>query len=104
MTKSGRSLPCEGAEPSPQHVDEVEHEADEAADQRAVDADILEIAADRAFEAQRDRLRVPAAHRLRDELDDAVAIGGGGAGDGAAGELVDRALQTRVLLQRLAQL
>ena len=81
---------------SERHLDRVDDEADQAADQGAVDPDILEVAADRAFEPVGDGARVPGADRVRDQRDDAVAIGGDRADRGAAGELVDRRLEPRL--------
>ena len=87
-----------------ENLHRVDEQADKAADQGAVDADILEVAPDRAFEPVRDRAGVPAAHRLGDQLDDAVAIRGDEADRGAARELVDRRLEAGLGLQRLAEL
>src|SRR4051812_46259594 len=82
----------------------MDDEADQTADQGAVDADILEVAADRAFEPVRYGARVPAADRVRNQRDDAVAIGGDDPDRGAPGELIDRGLEARLLLERLAEL
>ena len=70
-------------------------EPDQPADQRAVDADILEVAADRRFEPVGDRARVPAAHRLRHQLDDRAAVARRHADRRAARELVDRGADPR---------
>ena len=42
-----------------ERIQRVQHQADQAADQRAVDADVLEVAADRAFEPVGDRAARP---------------------------------------------
>ena len=60
-------------------------EADQPPDQRAVDANILEVAADRIFQSPGDRTRVPAMYRLGDQPYDVVAIIGGCAYGGPAG-------------------
>src|SRR5215218_6966085 len=53
-----------------EHGDEIEHEADEAAHQRAVDADELQVAADLDLDLSRSVGRVPALYRPGDELGD----------------------------------
>src|SRR5205809_6573733 len=51
-----------------EHGDEIQHEADEAAHQRAVDADELQIAADLDLDLSRGVGRVPSLHGASDEL------------------------------------
>src|SRR5204862_7150186 len=89
---------------SRQHLDRVDGEADETADQRAVDPDILQVAPDRAFEPVRDRSRVPAADGVRDQPHDSVAIIGGDSDRCAAGEAVEAVADARVVLERRAEL
>ena len=60
--------------------------ADQPADQRPVDADELQVAADRALEPVGQRLRVPAAHGFRHQLADLRAVAGREADHGPAGE------------------
>src|SRR5689334_16536659 len=79
-------------------------DADQAADQSAIDPDILQVTADRALQPVRDRTRIPGADGLRNQGDDAVAIRGDDADRGAARELVDCRLEPRLGLQRLAEL
>ena len=81
----------------------MQRQPDQPADQRAVDADELEVAPDRAFHAVGQRRRVPAAYRLAHQLHDLVAIARGDADGGAAGEAVDLLLQAHIVAQRPAQ-
>ena len=82
----------------------MDRQPDEAADDRAVDADILQIAADGVFKPASDGIGIPGAHRFGNQPDNAVAIIGRHAHCGAADEAVDRRTQTWLVLQRLAQL
>src|SRR3546814_14355032 len=61
-----------------------------------------DLAANGILQPGGDGARVPAADRIGDEGDDTRAIGRHGADDGAPGELVDRRLELRILLQRRA--
>src|SRR6185312_14091541 len=85
-----------------QPVQNEQDEADEAADDSAIDADILEVASYRRLQPRGDRARVPAADRLRHQLDDRTAIARRHADDRAAGEFIDRGADARVLLERAA--
>ncbi len=78
----------------------MDRHADEAADQRTVDADELEVAADCAFDTVGDGAGVPAAHGFRHQPDDLVAVAVGDADRGAAGEAVDLALEAGIVAQR----
>src|SRR4051794_18376724 len=78
----------------------MEDEADEAADQGAVDPDILKVAPDGGLEPCRYRARIPAADRLRHQLDDRGAVARRHADRRAAREAVDRDPDARVALER----
>src|SRR6266446_2174031 len=54
--------------------DRVDQQADEPADERAVDPDKLQVPSHRQLESPRGRLSIPARHRLGDQVADLVAI------------------------------
>src|SRR5829696_5528717 len=56
-----------GVELRKQRRDQIDQHAGEAADDRAVDADELQIAADRQLDAARSELRIPCRNRRGDE-------------------------------------
>ena len=87
-----------------QNIHRMDDEPDQAADQSAVDADILQVTADRILQPPRDRLRVPAAQGGRHQATYRVALIGRGAHRGAAGEAVDRVGELGIFLQRGAKL
>src|SRR3569623_1469766 len=68
---------------------EVDRDPDEAADQRAVDPDELQVAPDRVLDPVGDRARVPPAHGFRNELHDLPAVPGRDPDGGAPREAVD---------------
>ena len=75
----------------------------QTADQCAVDADELQVAADGIFDAVGDGGCVPAGDGVGDKPDDIVAVIFGRADNGAAGEAVDLVFQPRVFLQIAAK-
>ena len=87
-----------------QRVDAVYGQPHQPAHQRAVDPDILQVAPDRMFQPAGDGPRVPAAHRLADQLDDGIAIGRRRSHRRAAHETIDEEAKPVVLLQGRAKL
>src|SRR5690606_38662613 len=79
-------------------------QADQATNKRAVDADVLQITLRRILELVRTRAGIPAAHRLRDQLDDLSAVAGREGDGGAAGEAVNLPLKICVGLEGMAEL
>ena len=53
---------------------QVQGQAGQAADQRPVDADELEVSPDRELHATRGMVRVPGGHRQRDEFADVILV------------------------------
>src|SRR3546814_20287685 len=62
------------AAPLQQHIDPMDQHPDQPADQRPVDADILQIVANRIFQPVGDGLRIPAADRVRHQPQRRLAI------------------------------
>src|SRR6202008_4062674 len=86
---------------SEQEFARVEAKAGEAADQRAVEADVLQIAADIDLD-QRDQLRhVPALHLVRDEALYAALLVGNEAAQHDDEALVDLAAQLGIASERI---
>src|SRR5690606_21612986 len=70
----------------------VQRQADQPADERAVDAYELQILADREFDFSADGLRIPFVNGLGDEVRHGVAAGGGSLFDDGAQQAVGLAL------------
>src|SRR5436305_9439015 len=80
----------------------VEREAGEAADQRTVEADVLQVAADVDFD-QRNQLRhVPGFHLVGDESRDAALLLGDKAAQHRDEALIDLAAKLGIAGERLA--
>src|SRR5690606_7735971 len=82
----------------------MDSQADQATNKRAVDADELQVAPHRILEPVRDRAGIPAAHRLRYQLDDLSAVAGREGDGGAADEAVNLPLKICVGLEGMAEL
>ena len=93
--------PREGAN---QHIDRVDRNAHQSADERTIDADILQVVADGIFQPVGDRLGIPAANRIGNELQRRLAIAIDHADDCAARVAVERTLDVHILAQHRAEL
>ncbi len=81
----------------------IDDHADATADQRAVDADELQIAANRLFHLVGDGIGIPAAHGFGNQLHDLVAMGLGQPGNRAAQGGVQPRLQRVVTFDAVAK-
>ena len=82
----------------------VDGEADEGADDGAVDPDELEVAADVQFDPGGGLAAVPAFDRVGDDRDDLAAVGADDVPDRLGGAGVDLAAESVVVLEPFAQL
>ena len=89
--------------PRQQHDDGVDHEADQRADDGAVDADVLEVAADVELDALGGFLRIPTFDGVGDDAGDLGAEALGQITGGGGDPVIDAAGEVRVRLQAFGE-